>query len=140
MKELSATLRKFIEKAELLRLAYLDSKGYPRVAPLWFVVIDGECYTGTGAKSPKMKALETDSRAGWVIDGGEQHKYKGLSQRGRAEKVAGQELRSEIYRQLGMKYFGSSDHPQFIQIYGKADDAETVYLRLKAEDGTSWEY
>jgi nitroimidazol reductase NimA-like FMN-containing flavoprotein (pyridoxamine 5'-phosphate oxidase superfamily) len=140
MKELSATLKEFIEKSELLRVAYLDPKGYPRAVPLWFVVRDGRYYFGTGATSPKMKALESDPRAGWVIDGGEQYKYKGASMRGRAEKVADQELRAEIYRGLGMKYFGSTDHPEFVKIYGQADDAETVYVCLRPEEITSWEY
>jgi nitroimidazol reductase NimA-like FMN-containing flavoprotein (pyridoxamine 5'-phosphate oxidase superfamily) len=140
MKELSATLKEFIDKAELLRVAYLDPKGYPRVVPLWFVVRDGQYYFGTGATSPKMKALEKDPRAGWVIDGGENFKYKGLSARGHAEKVTDQGLRAEIYRALCMKYFGSTDHPEFVKIYGQADDAETVYVGLKEEGGASWEY
>ncbi len=40
MKELSSTLKQFCENAELLRLAYTDSKGYPRVVPVWFVILD----------------------------------------------------------------------------------------------------
>ena len=140
MKEHTATLKEFIEKEELLRVAYLDSKGYPRVVPVWFVVKDEQYYFGTGATSPKAKALEKDPRAGWVIDGGEHYIYKGASMCGRAEKLDERELVAEIYRQLGMKYFGSADHPEFVKIYGQADDKETVYFRLRPEDGTSWEY
>ncbi|HWP44553.1 MAG TPA: pyridoxamine 5'-phosphate oxidase family protein [Blastocatellia bacterium] len=140
MQEFTATLKEFIEKAELLRLAYLDSNGYPRLVPLWFVVKDGQYYFGTDAASAKAKALKRDPRAGWVIDGGEEYKYKGASMCGRAETVTDPGLRAEIYRELGMKYFGSTDHPKFKEIYGEADDARTAYVRLKPEDGTSWEY
>jgi nitroimidazol reductase NimA-like FMN-containing flavoprotein (pyridoxamine 5'-phosphate oxidase superfamily) len=140
MKELSQTLKEFCEKADLLRLAYKDHQGFPRVVPVWFVIIDGEYLLGTGTGSAKWKALKRDPRAGWVIDGGDRDHYKGASFAGRAEEITDSELRARIHRALGEKYFGSNEHPKFIEIYGQADDAETVYLRLKAEDGISWEY
>ena len=140
MKELSPTLKEFCEKQELLRLAYTDGRGYPRAVPLWFVIIDGDYHFGTDAASAKAKAIERDPRVGWVIDGGANGKYKGVSMYGQAEKVTDGQERAEIHRALGMKYFGAVDHPQFKEIYGEADDAETVYLRLKGEDGISWEY
>ncbi len=140
MKELSSTLKQFCENAELLRLAYTDSKGYPRVVPVWFVILDEDYFIGTGSTSAKWNALKRDSHVGWVIDGGEKGKYKGASMIGRAEEVTDQEMRARIHRALGEKYFGSADDEKFIEIYGQPDDAETVYLRLKAEDGISWEY
>jgi hypothetical protein len=140
MKELSPVLKEFTEKQELLRLAYTDNRGYPRVVPLWYVVIDGEHHIGTGAGSAKMRAINRDPRVGWVIDGGENGSYKGVSMYGRAEQVTGAEGRAKIHRALGMKYFGAADHPKFKEIYGEPDDQETIYLRLKGEDGISWEY
>jgi len=140
MKELSPTLKEFCEEQELLRLAYTDGRGYPRVVPLWFIVIEGEYHIGTGATSAKMKAINREPRVGWVIDGGAKGSYKGASMYGRAEKVTDQEARSNIYRALAIKYFGSADHPKFKEIYGEPDDQETVYLRLRGEDGISWEY
>jgi nitroimidazol reductase NimA-like FMN-containing flavoprotein (pyridoxamine 5'-phosphate oxidase superfamily) len=140
MKELSETLKEFCEKEELMRLAYTDHRGYPRVVPVWYVVLEGDYFIGTGAASAKWKALKRDPRAGWVIDGGAPPNYKGASFAGRAEEVTGEEVRARIHRGLGEKYFGSTDHPKFIEIYGQADDVETVYVRLKGEDGISWEY
>lgn len=140
MKEMSPTLKEFVEKEELLRLAYLDSKGYPRVVPVWFVTIDDEYYVGTGAGSAKWKAMKRDPKAGWVIDGGPMSGYKGASMRGIVEEITDSKLRARIYEALGKKYFGSTDHPKFVEIYGAVDDAETVYFRLKTEDGMTWEY
>jgi nitroimidazol reductase NimA-like FMN-containing flavoprotein (pyridoxamine 5'-phosphate oxidase superfamily) len=140
MQELSPTLREFCDKEELLRLAYLDSKGYPRVVPVWFVMIEGDYYVGTGATSAKWKAMQRDARIGWVIDGGTRGRYKGASMRGRAEEVRDATWRARVYDALGKKYFGAPDDPQFIEIFGNADDAETVYLRLVPEDGLTWEY
>lgn len=140
MKELSPTLKEFCEKQELLRLAYADSAGYPRVVPLWFVVMHDDCYVATDRTSAKWRAVRRNPRVGWVIDGGEKKNYKGASMHGRAEEVTDQNERALIHRWLAMKYFGSVEDPKFLEIYGESDDAETVYLRLKSEGSISWEY
>lgn len=140
MKELSPTLKQFCETQELLRLSYIDSKGYPHVLPVWFVVIDDDYYVGTGATSAKWKSLQRNPRTGWVVDGGTKAGYKGASIHGIAEEVTDAALRARVYEALGIKYFESVDHPKFIEIFGAVDDTETVYLKLKANDGISWEY
>ncbi|HYP27651.1 MAG TPA: pyridoxamine 5'-phosphate oxidase family protein [Blastocatellia bacterium] len=140
MKEMSPTLKEFCEKQELMRLAYTDGRGYPRAVPVWFVVIEGEYYFGTDRKSVKWKAIERDPRVGWVIDGGQSPNYKGASMYGRSEEVKDAGLRARIHEALGLKYFGSADHPEFLKIYGQADDQGTAYAGLSAEDGLLWEY
>src|SRR5918992_55511 len=100
MKQLSDTLKEFCEKQELVRFAYVDGSGYPRAVPLWFVIINDEFYVGTGATSAKRKAVERDSRVGWVIDGGERSHYKGVSERGHVEEVTDSGLRRRIYDAL----------------------------------------
>jgi nitroimidazol reductase NimA-like FMN-containing flavoprotein (pyridoxamine 5'-phosphate oxidase superfamily) len=140
MLDLSATLKAFCEQAEVLRLAYLDRQGYPRVVPVWFVVIDGAYYAGIGATSAKWKAMQRDARVGWVIDGGTRGHYKGASMRGRAAEVRGATERARVHDALGQKYFGANDHPEFIEIFGHVDDPETLYLRLVPEDGLTWEH
>jgi nitroimidazol reductase NimA-like FMN-containing flavoprotein (pyridoxamine 5'-phosphate oxidase superfamily) len=139
MKEPSSALKEFCEKQELMRLAYTDSRGFPRAVPVWFVVIDGNYYLGTYLASEKWKSIERDPRVGWVIDGGENPSYRGMSMYGRAEEVTGDE-RTLIYNELAKKYFGTPDDPTLKQIYGEADDAKTGYLRLRPEGNTSWEY
>lgn len=66
--------------------------------------------------------------------------YKGASFYGRAEEITGKDECVRIYRALGEKYFGAPDHPKFVEIYGEQDNEETVYMRLKIEDGLAWEY
>jgi len=139
MKRLPKQLKEFSDKQELLRLAYVDS-GYPRVVPVWFVVIGRDTYIGTYANSPKWKAIKRKRKIGWVIDGGEQGKYKGVSFFGQAEEITDVKLRAKIYRAMGVKYFGSDDHPKHIEIWGEVDDTSAVYIRLKSDDGFWWEY
>ena len=138
--ELSPTLQAFCEHEELLRLAYLDRQGFPRVVPVWFVLLDRAYYVGTGTTSAKWRAMQRDARIGWVIDGGPRSGYKGASLRGRAEEVREAPRRAQVYDALGTKYFGTPAHAKFIDIFGRVDDSATVYLQLVPEDGLTWEY
>jgi nitroimidazol reductase NimA-like FMN-containing flavoprotein (pyridoxamine 5'-phosphate oxidase superfamily) len=140
MKELTESLKEFCEKQELLRLAYADARGVLRVVPVWFVVIEGDYFVGTDRASAKWKALERGPRAAWVIDGGSREHYKGASFTGSVEEVSDPRMRARIYRALGEKYFGSADHPGFVELYGQADNAETAYMKLKADGLFAWEY
>ena len=108
--------------------------------PVWFVVIGRDYYVGTYANSAKWTAIKSKPRIGWVIDGGAQNNYKGLSVFGEAEEVTDRKLRAQIYRALGEKYYGSVDHPKHIEMWGEVDDQSSVYMRLKVEDGFWWEY
>jgi nitroimidazol reductase NimA-like FMN-containing flavoprotein (pyridoxamine 5'-phosphate oxidase superfamily) len=140
MKRLSKTLKEFCEKQELMRLAFVDGKGYPKAVPVWFVIIKDEYYFGTDLSSAKTRALERDGRAGWVIDGGPRKHYKGASMSGDAQLVKDVKLRRRIHGLLGEKYFGSSEHKEFLKIYGEADNPDTSYFRLKPVHVVGWEY
>lgn len=139
MKELSQEMKEFCEKQELMRLAYTDSRGYPRAVPVWYVIIEGDYYFGTYRKAEKWKAIKQNPRVGWVIDTGTNPKYKGVSMYGNAEEVMGEQAAS-IYNELGKKYFGTTDDPVFKQIYGEVNDQQTGYMRLKPEGNFAWEY
>ncbi len=75
-----------------------------------------------------------------VIDGGPRSGYKGASLRGHVEEVRDATMRARVYEALGRKYFGTLEQAKFVEIFGRVDDPETVYLRLVPEDGLTWEY
>ena len=139
MKRLSSTLKSFIAKQELLRIAWTEGRG-TRVVPVWFVILDRRYYIGTGSKSAKWRAMKKRPLVGWVIDGGQKSKYKGLSMHGRAEEVKNRKLRARLYAAFGKKYFGSPEHRKHKEIWGEVYDPETVFIHLKPADGFGWEY
>jgi hypothetical protein len=59
---------------------------------------------------------------------------------GRAEEVRDGIERSTVHTALGLKYYGGPEHPRFLEIFGQADDPETIYVRLVPENGLTWEY
>jgi nitroimidazol reductase NimA-like FMN-containing flavoprotein (pyridoxamine 5'-phosphate oxidase superfamily) len=140
MQELSPTLQALVEEAELLRLAFVDRQGYPRVVPVWFVLLDGAYYIGIGTTSAKWKAMQRNPHVGWVIDGGTRGHYKGASVRGLAEEVREATWRARVYDALGKKYFGAADDAEFINIFGQVDDPESVYVRLIPDAALTWEH
>jgi len=140
MIEISDSLKEFCDKQELVRIGYEDAKGNFRVVPVWFAEVDGSYCFGTEANSLKSRSLLHHPGAGWVIDGGENRKYRGASFSGRAERIEDKATRAKTYRALGMKYFESVDHPKFVEIYGQQDDPAAIYFKLKPKTASSWEY
>ena len=90
--------------------------------------------------SAKWKAMQRESRVGWVIDGGTRGHYKGASMRGRAEEVRDPSGRARAYEALRQKYFGAADAAEFVNIFGQVDDPESVYVRLVPDAALTWEY
>jgi nitroimidazol reductase NimA-like FMN-containing flavoprotein (pyridoxamine 5'-phosphate oxidase superfamily) len=140
MQELSPTLHALVEEAELLRLAFVDRQGYPRVVPVWFVLLDGAYYIGIGTASAKWKAMQRNPHVGRVIDGGTRGHYQGISMRGLAEEVGEATWRARVYNASERKYFGAADDTEFINIFGQVDDPESVYVRLIPEAALTWEH
>ncbi|HET7742520.1 MAG TPA: PPOX class F420-dependent oxidoreductase [Mycobacterium sp.] len=50
------------------KLGYLAADGRPLVAPIWFLVEDGQLVFNTGSATAKGRALLRDSRAVLVVD------------------------------------------------------------------------
>ena len=56
------------------------------------------------------------------------------------KKVREASARARVYDALGTKYFGATDHAEFINVFGQVDDPDTVYVRLVPDVGLTWEY
>lgn len=140
MTNISARIKDFCDKQELLRIGYQDQAGELHIVPVWFADVDGFYCLGTDTGSLKARSLLSNPIAGWVVDGGENRKYKGAAFSGRAESISSQDARARVYQALALKYFGSADDPEFVELYGKPDNPATMYFRLNPKSVSSWEY
>lgn len=138
MTKLPVKMRQFCEEQKLLRLAYLNRDGYPQVIPLWYVALGNDFVVGTGLSSAKWRFMQQQAKVGWVIDGGTRaSNYKGVSFWGTVEPVADPRFYRRAFRALGMKYFGSTEHRTFRQLYATP---ETILIRLRPERFFFWDY
>src|SRR5438552_3334236 len=49
----------------------LRRDGMPISTPVWFVVYDGAVYFGTSSRSKKAARLRSDSKVGFLVEGGQ---------------------------------------------------------------------
>jgi PPOX class probable F420-dependent enzyme len=69
MTELSAEVVDFLsEGTRTAMLGYVAADGRPLVAPVWFIVDNGELVFNTGRESAKGRALARDSRVAICVD------------------------------------------------------------------------
>lgn len=86
-------------------LTTLRRDGFPVPLPVWFVVIDRGIYLRTPITSKKVRRVEHDGRAAFLVEGGERWtELKAVSMVGRAVVVADVELREMAARLLREKY------------------------------------
>lgn len=65
-----AEVAAFLDDERTITCATLGRDGWPHLAPLWFVVRDGQLWGWTFAKSQKTRNLERDPRASLQVETG----------------------------------------------------------------------
>jgi hypothetical protein len=68
-----AEVAAFLDEQRTVTCATLGPRGWPHLAPLWFVVRDGRIWAWTFAKSQKALVLARDPRATLQLETGEQY-------------------------------------------------------------------
>ncbi|MFO7193243.1 MULTISPECIES: pyridoxamine 5'-phosphate oxidase family protein [Thermocrispum] len=65
-----AEVAAFLDEQRTLTCATIGPSGWPHLAPLWFVVRDGQIWAWTYGKSQKVRNLERDPRATLQVEAG----------------------------------------------------------------------
>jgi hypothetical protein len=68
-----AEVAAFLDEQRTLTCATLGPRGWPHLAPLWFVVRDGRIWAWTFAESQKARVLARDPRATLQLETGAQY-------------------------------------------------------------------
>ena len=93
-------------------LGFLASDGRPLVAPVWFIVDNGQLVFSTDAKSAKGRALARDSRVVICVD--DPHPpFSFVQVQGIATTYAGAGDLLEIATRIGGRYMGADRADEF---------------------------
>ena len=93
-------------------LGYLASDGRPLVAPIWFVVDDGQLVFNTGKDTAKGRALQRDPRVALTVD--DPHPpFSFVQVQGVAELTEDPAVLRDLATRIGGRYMGSDRAEEF---------------------------
>jgi PPOX class probable F420-dependent enzyme len=93
-------------------LGYLASDGRPLVAPIWFVVDDGQLVFNTGKDTAKGRALQRDPRVVLTVD--DPHPpFSFVQVQGVAELTEDPATLRDMASRIGGRYMGSDRAEEF---------------------------
>ncbi|MGA8547837.1 MAG: PPOX class F420-dependent oxidoreductase [Mycobacterium sp.] len=115
MAELSAEVVDFLsEGTRTAMLGYVAADGRPLVAPVWFIVDNGELVFTTGGETAKGRALARDSRVVICVD--DPHPpYSFVQVQGTASMQDDAEDLLDIATRIGGRYMGAHRADEFGQ-------------------------
>jgi PPOX class probable F420-dependent enzyme len=113
MAELSARVVEFLSAGTRTgMLGYVAADGRPLVAPVWFVVDDGQLVFTTGRDTPKGRALDRDSRVAICVD--DPHPpYSFVQVQGAASVSEDPEDVLDFATRTGARYMGADRADEF---------------------------
>jgi PPOX class probable F420-dependent enzyme len=136
-----AEVAAFLDERRTVICATNGRDGFPHLMPLWYVVIDGEVWAWTFAKSQKVRNLERDPRATLQVEAGEQYQeLRGVMIE--ADTRIHREL--EPVTEFGLKLFerysgASGGDPAFLEVIRK-QAAKRVALQFVPRRVASWDH
>ena len=113
MSELSAEVISFLsEGTRTGKVGYLAADGRPLVAPIWFVVEDGQVVFNTARDSAKGRALDRDPRVVMCVDL-ERPPYGFVQIQGLATTSEDIDELVSVATQIGGRYMGAERAEEF---------------------------
>jgi PPOX class probable F420-dependent enzyme len=95
----------FLEEARVLQVATIGRGGAPHLAPMWFVVDDGEIVFRSFTKSQKIVNLQRDPRLTVLVETGDAYEeLRGVMIRGNARLITNPAEVLATYGRLAAKY------------------------------------
>lgn len=132
----------FLAQARTVILATIGPDGVPDPVGMWFVLIDGQVWMRTYAKSQKAANLRRDPRVSVLAEDGDSYAtLRGVQITGRMELSNDIDLICEIAAGLMMKYEGlAPEHADAVKAAYRPTAPKQVALRLIAERTVTWDH
>lgn len=102
----------FLASHATVEVATLGPDGWPHVAPMWYIVEEGNIVFRSFTKSQKIVNLQRDQRVTLLVEDGEAYaELQGVMIRGTAQLDTDPGRVLEIYGRLAAKYAMVGDEP-----------------------------
>ena len=130
----------FLDEGWTLQVATNGPGGFPHLAPMWYVMIDGVIHFTTFSKSQKILNLRRDPRISVMLETGQAYEeLRGLVIRGSAEIDEDVETTAGVMSVVANKYRGMpipTDTPEA----ALPAAAKRVTVRVRPERVYSWDH
>jgi PPOX class probable F420-dependent enzyme len=98
-------IQAFLGAGHTLQVATIGKDGYPHLAPMWFVLDDGQVVFRSFTKSQKIVNLQRNPRVTVLVESGEEYsELRGVMIKGDARLVTDRDYVLDIYGRLAAKY------------------------------------
>ena len=132
----------FLAGARTVILATIGPDGVPDPVGMWFVLIDGDVWMRTYAKSQKALNLRRDPRVSILAEDGERYaQLRGVQITGRMELSDDIDRICDIAAALMVKYEGlQPEHVEAARLAYRPTAPKQVAMRLVPERLVSWDH
>jgi len=131
-----AEVKTFLDDSRVpIRVASNSASGYPLLASLWFVPLEGSLWCATQQNAQIARQLASDPRCAFEVSV-EAPPYLGV--RGRATGIIHTNRGEEILRVLLLRYLGCFETPPGPLLLSKAQSE--VAIEIRPETLVSWDY
>ncbi len=132
----------FVKDHYTMVLSTLDSYGFPHVAPVWYVVIDGKIYFRAQPYKKKVKNILNRPQVCGVVEDGEKYsELRGIMIQGLAKVVDNDKSRrKQVFSMLAEKYASLRDTSRMPRLWQEKFGKEhRVVVELTPTNIVSWD-
>lgn len=105
-------IQEFLAASTILEVATIGPDGWPHLAPMWYVVDDGQVVFRSFTKSQKIVNLQRNPKLTVLVETGHEYsQLRGVMIKGTARLVTDPDYVLTIYRRLAAKYPMINDTP-----------------------------
>ena len=128
------------KEREMMRLAMLDTDGYPLVHPVWFVYDDSRLWVTVERTGRKANLLRKTGKVYFTIDKADpQIGSKGVRGRGVAELIEDNSLALDVIRKELLKYRGTLEDDYAKDFLGNVAPTQVV-VKIRPLWFGAWDY
>ncbi len=139
-------VERFLDGDKILQVASIGKDGWPHLAPMWYVMDNGQIVFRSFTKSQKIVNLQRDPKLTVLVETGHDYsQLQGVMIKGTARLVTDPDYVLSIYGRLAAKYPMINDTPLELEpealeaAFGRSAPKNTAVV-VEPEQIASWDH